>query len=60
MRRPGNPYCSGPPSASDETSATITATKDVPYEVVIGTVDAIRKSDDGEELFPDITFGVPR
>jgi biopolymer transport protein ExbD len=48
------------PSASEETSATITANRDVPYEVVIGTIDAIRKSEDGDELFPDITFGVPR
>jgi biopolymer transport protein ExbD len=48
------------PEASEETSATITANKDVPYEIVIGTIDAIRKADDGQELFPDITFGVPK
>jgi biopolymer transport protein ExbD len=48
------------PEAAEETSATVTASSDIPYEVVIGTVDAIRKADDGRELFPDITFGVPK
>jgi len=28
--------------------------------VIISTVDAIRRSDKGEELFPDINFGVPK
>jgi biopolymer transport protein TolR len=48
------------PEAADETSATVTANKDIPYEVVIGTMDAVRKADDGQKLFPDITFGVPK
>jgi biopolymer transport protein TolR len=48
------------PEAADETAATLTANKDVPYQVIIGTVDAIRRADDGQELFPDINFGVPK
>ncbi len=48
------------PEAADETAATLTANKDIPYQVIIGTVDAIRRSDKGEELFPDINFGVPK
>ena len=40
--------------------ATLTANANIPYQVIIGTVDAIRKSDDGQELFPDINFGVPK
>ncbi len=48
------------PEAADETAATLTANKDVPYQVIISTIDAIRKSDDGQELFPDINFGVPK
>ncbi len=48
------------PEAADETSATLTANKDIPYQVIIGTIDAIRKADDGQELFPDINFGVPK
>jgi biopolymer transport protein ExbD len=46
--------------AADETAATITANKDIPYQVIIGTMDAIRRSDDGATLFPDINFGVPK
>jgi biopolymer transport protein TolR len=46
--------------AADETAATLTANKDVPYQVIISTIDAIRRSDDGQELFPDINFGVPK
>jgi biopolymer transport protein TolR len=48
------------PEAADETAATLTANKDIPYQVIIGTVDAIRRADDGQELFPDINFGVPK
>jgi len=48
------------PEAADETAATLTANKDVPYQVIISTIDAIRRSDDGQELFPDINFGVPK
>jgi hypothetical protein len=48
------------PEAADETAATLTANANIPYQVIIGTVDAIRKSDDGQELFPDINFGVPK
>ena len=48
------------PEAADETAATLTANKDVPYQVIISTLDAIRHADDGEVLFPDINFGVPK
>lgn len=48
------------PDVADETTATLTANKDIPYQVIISTIDAIRRSDDGQELFPDINFGVPK
>src|SRR6202142_3456035 len=48
------------PEAADETAAPPTANKDVPYQGVMGTIDAIRRADDGQELFPDINFGVPK
>jgi len=48
------------PEAADETAATLTANANIPYQVIIATVDAIRKSDDGQVLFPDINFGVPK
>jgi hypothetical protein len=46
--------------AADETAATLTANKDVPYQVIISTMDAIRRGEDGATLFPDINFGVPK
>jgi biopolymer transport protein TolR len=46
--------------AADETAATLTANKDVPFQVIISTMDAIRRSEDGSVLFPDINFGVPK
>jgi biopolymer transport protein TolR len=48
------------PEAADETAATLTANGNVPFQVIVSTVDAIRKADDGQELFPDINFGVPK
>lgn len=48
------------PEAADETNATVTANANIPYQSIISTVDAIRKADDGQVLFPDITFGVPK
>ena len=39
---------------------TLTANKDIPYQVIISTIDAIRRGADGQELFPDINFGVPK
>jgi biopolymer transport protein ExbD len=48
------------PEAADETNATITANANIPYQAIVSTVDAVRKSDDGQVLFPDITFGVPK
>ena len=38
----------------------ITANANIPYQSIIGTCDAIRKADDGQVLFPDITIGVPK
>ena len=48
------------PEAADETAATLTANSNIPYQVIVSTCDAIRKSEEGDTLFPDITFGVPK
>jgi hypothetical protein len=45
---------------SDETSVTISANPNVPYQAVIGTMDAVRKGDDNKDLFPDVNFGLAR
>ncbi len=46
--------------AADETAFTLTANSNVPYQVIIGTIDALRKGDDGQTLFTDVNFGVPK
>jgi hypothetical protein len=37
----------------------ITAANDVRYDAIVRTMDAVRGGADGE-LFPDVSFGVPR
>jgi biopolymer transport protein ExbD len=44
----------------DETSVTIAANPNIPYKVVISAIDAVRKDSKGEELFPDVQFGLAR
>ncbi len=44
----------------DEMGVTISASPSVPYQAVIGTMDALRTNEAGEDLFPDVSFGVPR
>ena len=44
----------------DETQVAITGNAEIPYQVVIRTIDALRTGDDGEELFPEVNFGVAR
>ena len=39
---------------------TVSANPNIPYYAVIGTIDAVRKTDDGKELFPDVNFGLAK
>jgi biopolymer transport protein ExbD len=49
------------PDFQTETSVTISANPNIPYQAIIGTIDALRKSNDtGDELFPDVNFGLAR
>ncbi|MGH7285373.1 MAG: ExbD/TolR family protein [Polyangiaceae bacterium] len=49
------------PDFQDETSVTITANPNIPYQDVISTMDAVRKDpDNGKDLFPDVQFGLAR
>jgi biopolymer transport protein ExbD len=48
------------PDFADETSVSIGANNNIPYQAVIGTMDAVRRTDDGKELFPDVNFAVAR
>ena len=44
----------------NERQVTLSANKDIPYQVVVSTIDALRKSKTGEELFPEVNFGVAK
>jgi biopolymer transport protein ExbD len=44
----------------DETSVTVSANPNIPYQVVISAIDALRKDEAGEVLFPDVNFGLAR
>ena len=48
------------PEFKDEMGVTISANPAITYQVVIGTMDAVRKDDKGEDMFPDVSFGVAR
>jgi biopolymer transport protein TolR len=48
------------PDFADENSVTISANPSIPYQSVIGTMDAIRRTADGKDLFPDVNFGLAR
>jgi biopolymer transport protein TolR len=45
---------------SDERDVMISANAQVPYDVVIATLDAMRRTDSGDDLFPQVSFGVAR
>lgn len=48
------------PEFKDEMGVTISANPPIPYQVVISAMDAVRKNEAGEDMFPDVTFGVAR
>jgi biopolymer transport protein TolR len=47
------------PEFQEETQVTITANPGIDYKTIIEVMDALR-SDNGEELFPEVHFGVAR
>jgi biopolymer transport protein ExbD len=48
------------PDFKDETSVTISANPPIPYQVVIATMDAVRNDEKGDQMFPEVSFGVAR
>jgi biopolymer transport protein ExbD len=44
------------PDNADETKATFNADANVSYDIVVATLDAMRQTDEGKVLFPDINF----
>jgi biopolymer transport protein TolR len=45
---------------ADEMGVTVSANPPIPYQVVVSTMDAVRTNEQGEDLFPEVTFGVAR
>jgi biopolymer transport protein TolR len=45
---------------ASETQVTISANPNIPYQAIISTIDALRKADNGDDLFPDVNFGLAR
>lgn len=48
------------PDFKDEAQVTLTANPGIDYQTIIQTMDALRHADEGEDLFPEVHFGVPR
>jgi biopolymer transport protein ExbD len=48
------------PDFASETSVTISANANIPYQAVISTIDAVRNAENGDELFPDVNFGLAK
>src|SRR6201999_2659008 len=44
------------PDHAAETKANFSADATTPYEVVVGTLDAMRTTEEGKILFPDVAF----
>jgi biopolymer transport protein TolR len=44
------------PDTADETKVTFNADAQIPYQVVIETLDAMREDTNGKLLFPDVLF----
>jgi biopolymer transport protein TolR len=44
------------PDTADETKATFNADANIPYDIVIQTLDAMREDTSGKLLFPDVVF----
>jgi biopolymer transport protein TolR len=48
------------PEFKEEMGVTVIANPPIPYQVVISTMDAVRNDEQGQPMFPDVTFGVAR
>jgi len=44
------------PNNADETKANFNADANIPYDIVVATLDAMRQDEEGKVLFPDVAF----
>lgn len=43
---------------ADEVAVTVSASPEIPYEVVVKAIEALRKTADGKDLFPELSLGL--
>ena len=48
------------PDFKEESQVTLTANPGVEYSTIVKTMDALRRTKEGDDMFPDVHFGVPR
>ena len=48
------------PDFKEEDTVQILADPSISYKVVIGAMDSVRKTPEGDDLFPEVTFGIVR
>jgi biopolymer transport protein ExbD len=48
------------PDFKNESQIRITASNNISYRKIVHTIDAVRETEDGQVLFPDVLFAVPR
>jgi biopolymer transport protein TolR len=48
------------PDFAGESAVTLSASPNIKYQVIISTMDALRTAPGGDELFPDVNFGLAR
>ena len=48
------------PDFKDETEVKILADPGTAYQVIINAMDALRDTTEGDPLFPDVNFSLPR
>jgi hypothetical protein len=49
-----------PEEVRDETNFTISANPNIPLQVIVSAIDAVRADSEGNTLFPDVQFGLSR
>jgi len=55
-RRPPSPAAVCAPDNAAETKANFNADANIAYDVVVATLDAMRQTEEGKTLFPDVAF----
>jgi biopolymer transport protein ExbD len=49
-----------PEEVREETNVTVSANPNIPLQVIVSAIDAVRNDADGKDLFPDVQFGLSK